>query len=75
MTTLVDQAVERLRSLPSELRDDLARVILQLAGEEQPGHVLSPEELSDLDEADGEIARGELASDDDVRAVWAKHGL
>jgi hypothetical protein len=32
-------------------------------------------EEAELDEAIAEIARGELASADDVRAMWKKHGL
>ena len=75
MTTIVDHAVERLRSLPPAMQDDLARVLLQLTGEEQPVYQLTPEEEADLDEADAEIARGEFATDDQVQAVWAKHGL
>ena len=57
------------------MQDDLARVLLQLTVEEQPVYQLTPEEEADLDEADAEIARGEFATDDQVRAVWAKHGL
>jgi hypothetical protein len=36
---------------------------------------LTPEEKADLDEADREIERGELATDEEVRAMWAKYGL
>jgi hypothetical protein len=32
MTKLLDQAVELARSLPSDAQDDIARVMLQLAG-------------------------------------------
>ena len=75
MTSIVDQAIERLRSLPTDVQDDLARVLLRLSGEEQAPYQLTPEEDADLAEADAEIARGELASEEEVLAVWAKHGL
>jgi hypothetical protein len=36
---------------------------------------LTPEEQADLDEAEAEIARGELATDEQIRAMWAKYDL
>lgn len=38
-------------------------------------HELSPEETASLAISRSQAARGEFASDDDVRAVWAKHDL
>jgi hypothetical protein len=46
--------------------------MLQLAGVDQPPIRLTPEEEADLAEA--EIERGELATPEEVRAIWAKHG-
>ena len=74
MSSLFDHAVERFRALPLEMQDDLARVLLQLAGEDQPVYQLSPEEEADLAAADAEIGRGEFATDEQVGAMWAKHG-
>jgi hypothetical protein len=34
---------------------------------------LTPEEEIDLAEADAEIERGECATDEEVRAMWAKY--
>lgn len=75
MTELLERAIERVRALPPETQDDLARVLLQLTGEEQPLYQLTAEEEADLIAADVEIARGEFATDEQVRAVWAKHSL
>jgi predicted transcriptional regulator len=75
MTRLFEQAIETVSSLPDEVQDDLARVLLQLAGVEQPAHKLTPQEQADLDASLAEAQRGEFATDEDVRAVWAKHGL
>lgn len=36
---------------------------------------LTPEEAADLDALLDEAAQGEFATDEEVRAVWAKHGL
>ena len=36
---------------------------------------LTPEEEAELDASLAEAERGEFATDDEVCAVWAKHGL
>jgi hypothetical protein len=75
MTKLLDQAVEAARALPPELQDDIARLVFQLAGNEEPPVILSAEERAALDLSKAAAARGEFATDEQVRAVWAKHGL
>ena len=75
MTKLLERAVETARALPPEMQDDIARMMLQLAGEEPPVYVLTPEEESSLATARAQAARGEFASDDEMRRIWAKHGL
>jgi len=75
MTKLLEQAVETVSALPDDVQDDLARILLQLAGVEQPPYELTPDEAADLDASLAEAERGEFATDEEVRAVWAKHGL
>ena len=75
MTRLLEQAVETVSALPDETQDELARNLLQLAGVEQPPYELTPEEAADLDVSLAEAERGEFATDEEVRAMWAKHGL
>ena len=75
MTRLLDQAIETVSALPDEAQDDLARILLQFAGVEQPPYVLTAEEDADIDASLAEAERGEFATDEEVRAVWAKHGL
>jgi hypothetical protein len=75
MTRLFEQAVETVSALPDEVQDDLARILLQLAGVEQPPYILTPEERADIDASMAEADRGEFAKDEEVRAMWAKHGL
>ena len=69
MTKLLEHAVETVRGLPAEVQDDLARTLLQLAEADQPAIRLTVEERADLVEADAEIARGELATDAEIRAL------
>ena len=61
--------------LPPEAQDAVARFLLQFAGDDEPVIQLTPEEEADLAAADEEIARGEFATDEEVRAIWAKHSL
>jgi hypothetical protein len=76
MTKLLDQALEAARSLPPDAQDDIARVVLQLAGEDGSAPVaLPPEERLVIAVSKAAAARGEFATDEQVRAVWAKHGL
>lgn len=75
MTRLLEQAFDTVSNLPDTEQDELARIMLQLAGVDQPPLQLSPAEDVDLAEADAEIARGELATAEEVRAMWTKHGL
>lgn len=76
MTKLMDEAIESLRrDVPPEHQDEIARVVMQLTGKEQPVYKLTSEESADLDEAELEIARGEFATDEQVGALWSKHGL
>ena len=76
MTKLLDEAVEVVRRLPSNDQDDIARAIIQLAGSELAAPViLSPEEREAIARSKAAAGRGEFATDEQVRAVWAKHGL
>ena len=72
MTKLLERAVDSIRTLPADVQDELARLLLQVAGEEQPVIRLTSEERADLAEADAEIARGEFATDEQIRSILAK---
>lgn len=75
MTKLLEQAIEAARRLTPPEQDDIARVIMQLASESDTTPVpLSPAERESIARSKDAAARGEFASDDEVRAVWAKHG-
>jgi hypothetical protein len=75
MTKLFEQAVEAVRNLPPEMQDELGRMLLQLAGTDQPPYQLSAEEEASLVESLAQADRGEFATDEQIRAIWAKHHL
>lgn len=76
MTRLLDKALEAVRGLPPDAQDDIARLVLQLAGSDDAGLVpLSDEEREAIAASKAAAARGEFATDEQIRATWAKHGL
>jgi len=76
MTKLLEQAVAAARSLPPEVQEEIAHVILRLAGsDDEPLVPLTPEEEAAVAASKAAASRGEFASAEQVRAVWAKHGL
>ncbi len=76
MTRLLDRALKAARSLPPAAQDDIARVVLRLTGGDDEGPVpLTAEEEAAVAASKAAAARGEFATDEQVRAVWAKHGL
>jgi hypothetical protein len=75
MTKLLDQAIEAVRVLPPDEQDDIARLLLQLARDDAEPVVLSPDERAAISRSKEAASRGEFASDEQVRATWAKHGL
>ena len=76
MTKRLDQALEAARGLPPDARDDIARVVLRLAKTDEAQPVrLTQAERDAIAISKTAAARGEFASDEQVRAVWSKHGL
>lgn len=75
MTKLLEQAFEAARSLPPAMQDEMARVIMAMTGEELPVVQLTPEEEASFEQSLAQAERGEFATDDQVRAIWTKHGL
>ncbi|WP_375455531.1 hypothetical protein [uncultured Methylobacterium sp.] len=75
MTELLERAVATARGLNPDLQDDIARMVLMIAGEPQPPMPLTAEEEASFATSRAQSARGEFATDAQVKAVWAKHGL
>ena len=76
MTKLFERAVETVRGLPPETQDALARIVLQLARENNRSPIaMSVEDEASFAESMAEAERGEFVSDQTIQAFWAKHGL
>lgn len=75
MTELLERAFARVRALPPETQDEVARVLMSLADEGAEPVTLTHEERAAIDRSKAAAERGEFATDEEVQAVWAKHGL
>jgi hypothetical protein len=66
--------------LACDIRRDGKTVVKRISETTSPGVtqtpcLLTPEEAADLDVSLAEAAQDEFATDEEVRAVWAKHEL
>ena len=75
MTDLLEKAVAKARDLTPDRQDEIARVMLAFVTDEALLYRFTPEEEAELDESEAAAARGDFATDEEVRAIWAKHGL
>jgi hypothetical protein len=75
MTELLERAVQSLRGLPPETQDALARILQQLVGDDPSIVTLSAEEKASFQTSFTQAERGEFATEEQIKAVWAKHGL
>ena len=77
MTDLLKEALEAVQQLPADSQDEIARAMLVLAGRQADGEPvpLTAEERVAIARSKAAAARSEFASEEQVRAVWAKHHL
>lgn len=58
------------------MQDDIARVVLMIATEkEQEPAALSRDERAAIGASKAAAARGEFATDEQVRAAWSRYGM
>jgi hypothetical protein len=75
MTDLLEKALVETRKLPNDMQDAVASIMLGLAGKKQPIVQLTPAQEASLAGSLELAARREFATNEQVRAVWAKYGL
>jgi hypothetical protein len=72
----LEQALDTVRTLSSDQQDLIAVEIIERARAlGQPPTKLTPQERAELEAELAAARRGELASDAEVAAMFAKHGL
>jgi hypothetical protein len=75
MTKLLERAIDSARNLPADMQDEIARIILALSDDHDNAYHLTPEEEESLEKSIVQSEQGQFATDAEVRAIWAKHGL
>ena len=75
MTKLLQQAVEKLLQLPKERQDELAKMLIDVAAQDLSPYQLTREERKEIETSLEEVKRGEIASDEEVAAMWQRFGL
>ncbi|HLW93350.1 MAG TPA: hypothetical protein VKS78_18870 [Roseiarcus sp.] len=73
MTELLEKALAAVSALPDDQQDEAAFILLQFVGIEPPLN-LTDEDKAEIEGSLAEQARGEFATDEEIRAIWAKHG-
>ena len=74
MTKLLEKAIEKARELPPEDQDAVAVAVLSMA-EETPVVALDEETRAAIREGLEQARRGEFVPDDEIEALWKRHGL
>jgi hypothetical protein len=69
MTKLLQRALEAVRKLPADSQDEIARAMLNLAGDDGEPEVVSPDDLPAVMEGLAQARRGEFATDEEVEVA------
>ena len=72
MTKLLQQALEKVRRLPADSQDEIARAMLTLAGDEGEPEEIDPAHLPDVLESLAQAKRREFATDAEIEAAFRR---
>jgi hypothetical protein len=72
MTQSLNEIIRRIESWPQEDQEELAEVARDIEARRRGIYHPSDEELKAIDEALGEVARGEIATKQGIEAAFAK---
>ena len=73
MAINLKNVLARAETWSEQDQEELAQVALEIEARRHGLYRASPEELRAIDEALAAVERGEIASDDEVEAVFAKY--
>jgi hypothetical protein len=74
MTDRLDEAVAAVRKLDPAGQDEIASILDMLASQNDDED-LTPEDEAAIALSEAESSRGEFATDEQVAAMWRRHGL
>jgi hypothetical protein len=73
MNTEVKHVLSRVAYWPEDDQDELAQIAIEIEARRHGVYRATPDELQAIDEALAAVARGDIASDAEVEAVFAKY--
>ena len=75
MTKLLEQAIAKVRELPAEDQDTLAVVLLSMAAGDSAIPPLDEATRAAIREGLDPARQGQFAADEEIAAIWNRHGL
>ena len=72
MTKLLDRAIELARTLPEDVQDEIARMMLAAAQDEEPVLAFTPEEEASFEDSLALAERGEFVDRREIEAFFAQ---
>jgi hypothetical protein len=72
MRPTTKKLLERVESWPTQDQDELAEYAREIEARRTGVYTATPEELAAIDEALGQVARGEISSKEEIEAAFAK---
>ena len=68
----LEEVLERAKNWPESDQEELVEVARDIEARRSGVYEVTPEELKAIDEALGQVARGEVAGKEEVEAAFAK---
>jgi predicted transcriptional regulator len=75
MTKMLEEAIHKVRELPDAEQDEAAEMLLAIASRNAAPVQLDDETRAAIREGRAQARRGEFASDEDMAALFKRHGV
>ncbi len=73
--TKLNEVIARVRALPEQDRDDIAAVLAAILDNRDRVRPLTDEQVEAVRRSQEAVRRGEIASDEEMSALWRRFGL
>jgi hypothetical protein len=73
--TKLNEVIARVRALPEQDRDDIAAVLAAILDNRDRVRPLTDEQVEAVRRSQEAVRRGEIASDEEMNALWHLFGL
>jgi hypothetical protein len=75
MTKMLDRAIERVRELSDTDQDEAAEILLWVVETRGDSMSLDEETVKAIEDGIAAADRGDFASQEEIAALWKRHGL